>query len=432
MKRLRTLLALAALLAPPLAHAQLGVPQVQLPLPSQIGPLDTSRLREPLRIPFETVRDVSRLRLDTVAGLLKRHPDVLEADPRGEPAVRREILAFAPSPAGLAAAASLGMAVLRETSFGDGPEKSVVLGAPASLTTAQALERLRALDPDGIYDFNHIYTGSGATGPDDAPSAAGPASPAPDTVRVGLVDSGVDTGHAALRSARVQRWGCKGEPKPAQHGTAVAALMVGQAQRFRGVNPRASLLAADIYCDLPTGGSADRIAGALAWMSRERVGVVNMSIVGPPNRMLEQVVKLMIRRGHLIVAAVGNDGPAAPPLYPASYPGVVGVTAVDKRGRTLPEAARGAQVMFAAPGSNMVSADAGNGGFRQVRGTSFAAPIVAAMLAADAQSPDPVRAKAALARLAAQARREPGGGISNALGYGIVGTDYRVDPGRFR
>lgn len=430
MKQFRILAAFGALLLTAQAHAQLGLPRVQLPLPSQVGPIDTRPLRGTLQAPLDAVRDVANLRLDTVTGLLRRHRDVLEADPRGEPVVRREILAFAPSPAGLAAAASLGLSVLRETPLGDGGEKMVVFGAPASLATAAALERLRALDPEGTYDFNHLYTGSGSAGA-PAGAQAAPAPAASGSPRIGLVDSGVDTSHVALREARVQRWGCNDQPKPAQHGTAVAALMVGQAQRFRGVAPGGRLYAADIYCDSATGGSADKIAAALAWMSRERIGVVNMSIVGPPNQLLEQMVKLMVRRGHLLVAAVGNDGPAAPPLYPASYPGVVGVTAVDRRGKPLPEAARGPQVMFAAPGSNMVSADVETAGFRQVRGTSFAAPIVAAMLAADAGAPDPLIAKAALARLAARAQKD-GGGVSNALGYGVVGADYRIDPVRFR
>src|SRR5256885_5630000 len=51
----------------------------------------------------------------------------------------------------------------------------------------------------------------------------------------------------------------------------------------------------------------------------------------------------VLARGHLVVAAVGNDGPAAPPLYPAAWPGVVGVTAVDARQQVLGEALRGAR-----------------------------------------------------------------------------------------
>jgi subtilisin family serine protease len=105
----------------------------------------------------------------------------------------------------------------------------------------------------------------------------------------------------------------------------------------------------------------------------------------------------MVARGHLLVAAVGNDGPAAPPLYPASYPGVVGVTGVDRQGRPLPEAAQGPQVMFAAPGSQMVSAAPGRPPYRQVRGTSFAAPLVAALLSTRLPQPDRQGAAQAIA-----------------------------------
>jgi subtilisin family serine protease len=138
----------------------------------------------------------------------------------------------------------------------------------------------------------------------------------------------------------------------------------------------------------------------------------------------------MVRRGHLLVAAVGNDGPAAPPLYPASYPGVVGVSAVDGRGRILPEAARGPQVLFAAPGSNMVSAALGAPPYRPVRGTSFAAPIVAAMLAGGLARPDPAAARAAIAALAHRAG--DGKTLSNERGYGVVGESFRADPNSFR
>jgi hypothetical protein len=49
-------------------------------------------------------------------------------------------------------------------------------------------------------------------------------------------------------------------------------------------------------------GDAGRLQGA----------VVNISLVGPDNMLLRQLVRQMIARGHIIVAAVGNDGPAAP------------------------------------------------------------------------------------------------------------------------
>lgn len=410
------------------AHAQLRLPSVNLPVPQGVGTLAGDALRE-TGSRLGSVRELPVLRdvrLEQVATLLRRHRDVLEADPRGAPAVRREILAWSPSKAGLAAAQAAGLSVLRETRLDGLDEVMVVLGVPEQANTATVLEQLRALDPDGSYDFNHIYTGGGGAGEPAAPRAAGDAARAGGNISVGLVDSGVDAGHDVFRGVPIRRWGCDDTPRPDPHGTAVAALMVGQSKAFRGVAPRASLFAADIYCASGTGGSAERITGALAWLAREKVGVINMSIVGPSNQTLQRAVGAMVRRGHLLVAAVGNDGPAAPPLYPASYPGVVGVSAVDKRGRVLPEAGRGPQVMFAAPGNNMVSAAVGEPAFRQVRGTSFAAPIVATMLAGSLSHPDPSGASQALAALAKQAAKTDG----DATGLGIVGQQFRIDPSR--
>jgi hypothetical protein len=430
--------ALACSLAAGTAGAQLRLPQVQLPqlpqVPLQDG-LDANVVREPGRRLLQRVDvvDLRALRLNQIGDLLKRHRDALEADPRGEPVVRHEILAWSPSPAGIAAATSAGLIVVNN----GGDEAVTVLRVPDGADTAAMLERLRAADPDGVYDFNHIYTGS-ASAPETraqaAPSEAPSAAPAgkPGAVRVGLVDGGIARDHEVFRDAAIVPWGCDGASHPDPHGTAVAALMIGRSSRFNGVAPDASLYAADIYCDSATGGSASRIAGALAWLAREQIPVVNISLVGPPNRILEQVVKRMVHRGHLLVAAVGNDGPAAPPLYPASYPGVVGVSGVDVKGRPLPEAARGPQVMFAAPGNQMVSAAIGAPPYRTVRGTSFASPIVAALLAGALDRPGVEAAGRALAAVAKTASGVAAGTISNETGYGVVGAAFRTDPSAFR
>ena len=84
--------------------------------------------------------------------------------------------------------------------------------------------------------------------------------------------------------------------------------------------------------------------------------MINISLVGPANGLLEQVIHIVTARGHIVVAAVGNDGPSAPPLYPAAYPEVVAVTGVDSHQRVLIEACRGKHVDFAAPGADMAAA----------------------------------------------------------------------------
>ena len=431
-------LALTLALGSASAQAQLRVPSLNLPLPDRIGPLDAGQLRSrgERLLGSADLTNLGELRLGQVGRLLRLHRDVLEADPRGEPIVRREILAWAPGPTGLAAARKAGMEVVREQAL-DELGAVVVLRVPDGADIAAELEKLRALDPEGSYDFNHIYTGSAALPLDagaqaGAPVRARPGAKPASAAKIGLVDSGVDSGHPVFRDASIRRWGCGGTARPAPHGTAVAALMVGDAAPFRGVAPSALLYAADIYCDSATGGSADKIAGALAWLASEQVGVINMSLVGPPNILLERVVAAMVRRGHVLVAAVGNDGPAAPPLYPASYRGVVGVTGVDKRGRTLPEAARGPQVMFAAPGNQVVSASIGSPPYRTMRGTSFAAPIVAAMLAPSVPAPSAVAARSAIDALAKQATGAQPNTVSNETGYGVVGMAFRNDPSAFR
>jgi subtilisin family serine protease len=140
--------------------------------------------------------------------------------------------------------------------------------------------------------------------------------------------------------------------------------------------------------------------------------VINVSLVGPSNRLLERAIKAVQARGIEIVAAVGNDGPAAPPQYPASYAGVIAITGVDAKGRALPEAGKATHLDFAAPGADMAAALPGQG-YARVRGTSFAAPLAAARLLL-AGSP---------ARLASEARRGKG-----RVGRGIVCGDCRVDP----
>jgi len=144
------------------AHAQLHLPSLNLPLPQRLGGFDPDPLRERAGGLLGRARlpDLGTLRLDQAARLLRLHPDALEADPRGEPAVRREIVAWSPTPAALEAAAAAGLTVLRTQQLEGLDETLVVLRVPDGSATAAVLERLRKLDPSGAYDFNHVYTGS--------------------------------------------------------------------------------------------------------------------------------------------------------------------------------------------------------------------------------------------------------------------------------
>jgi subtilisin family serine protease len=411
--------------AVPTAQAQLRLPGLpSVPAPPTPPVLPAPRLPE-LVSPSAALQT---LRADAIRALLREHAGVLEADPAGEPIVRGELVLLAPTPAALAAARAQGFRVLRELAIDALELRSVVLAPPEGLGTADALARLRAIDASLEADFLHVYTRSGEAVA--GASSSGAPSAAVGARRVGLIDSGIDRTHPALRAAELRTWGCEGAAVPSPHGTAVASLLVGRDAPFAGVLPRAALLAADVYCGRPRGGSVEQIALALAWLAREQVGVINISLVGPPNRLLELAVRQAAVRGHLIVAAVGNDGPAAPPLYPASYAEVVGVTGVAPSRRVLPEAAQGPQVAFAAPGSELAVAQPGSPAYAVARGTSFAAPLVAGLLAEALPAPDPRAAGAALVALGRRAEDLGAPGRDWVFGWGLVAERARVAPER--
>ena len=106
---------------------------------------------------------------------------------------------------------------------------------------------------------------------------------------------------------------------------------------------------------------------------------------------------------------------------------MVGVTAVNAARRALPEAAQGPQVMFAAPGTDLAVAQAG-GAYTRARGTSFAAPIVAGLLAESLRSPDPAAAAAALARMTSDAIDLGAPGRDPVYGLGLLGEHALVAP----
>jgi hypothetical protein len=424
----RMTLALVLSLAGAAVHAQLGLPGVRVPLP--LPQVTTAVNRTLVGVDSQlNANPLQAARTLQVSNLIRRNRATLEADPTGAAILRNQIVALSPSDADLALAQTAGFSVLGVRTLDGLDARVVILQVPQGLSTARALLRLRALLPADQFDFNHVYSESGAAaGAGDAaeaaPSAANP--PIPALSRLGLIDGGIDGAHPVFRDLTIHRHGCGSVPIPSTHGTAVASLMVGRSADFHGAAPGAELYAGDVFCGLATGGSVDAVAEALAWLVHERVAVINVSLVGPPNVILEAVVRSVISRGFIIVAAVGNDGPAAPPLYPASYPGVVGVTAVDGHRHVLVEAARGPQVRFAAPGADMVAAKSPQG-FDAVRGTSFAAPLVACMLAAELRDPDPVAAARAISALASRAVDLGAHGLDPVYGYGLVAADLGPD-----
>jgi len=124
-----------------------------------------------------------------------------------------------------------------------------------------------------------------------------------------------------------------------------------------------------------------QLVQALDWLASEGVSVINMSLAGPANDVLHRAIEFALDEGIVLVAAAGNNGPASDPRFPAAYPGVIAVTAIDQNNRAYLRAVRGDHLDFSAPGVNVRVADIGGApSFRMASGTSFAAPFVAALV----------------------------------------------------
>jgi hypothetical protein len=354
-----------------------------------------------------TLADLRKMRLKA---LISENRDVLEADERGQP-VRRGVLVVAdPDPASLQLAARAGFAFSGQDLEPSLGLRVVMLAVPRGMKTREAMKRLHAAAPRLQVDYDHVYEPAGA-GLLPLTGALASVAGAGNGRVIGMIDGGVAS-HPSLAGASIEQNGFAGPPKPTGHGTAVASLLVGSQGPFRGAASGARLYVADVYGGSRAAGSASAIVRAVGWLASHRPQVINISLVGPQNAIVARAIDAVQRRGIRVVAAVGNDGPAAPPQYPASYPGVMAITAVDARGRALPEAGKATHLDFAAPGADMAAALPGRG-YAKVRGTSFASPLAAARLAL-AGSPQ---------RLAVEAR--PGNG---RVGRGIVCGDCRVDP----
>jgi minor extracellular protease Epr len=355
------------------------------------------------------VRALADARLDRLRGLVRANPDALEMTQLG-PAVRGEILAVDPSQATLDAAAKAGFAVLRDETIEGLGIRSVTLKAPRGLSVERATARLRRLAPGGEFAPNHLHLQSGSEG-ESHPAGAELARGGGGAAAIGIIDGGV-AAHPSLGGVE-QRGFVAGAPAPSAHGTAIASLAIGQGS-VRGAAPGAGAIVADVYGRDPKGGNAVAIARALGFLVERRVQVVAMSLVGPPNPLVAKAIGRAMASGIHVVAAVGNDGPAAPPAFPASYKGVIAVTGVDGRKRPLIEAGRSLHLDFAAPGADMAAAAPG-GGLRPVRGTSYAVPLVAGRLA-----------RASLPALRAEAQDLGPKGPDKYYGRGLVCGECRT------
>jgi hypothetical protein len=323
------------------------------------------------------------------------------------------------------AAQSMGLGIKRRTPLGNLGLVVSVLRVPKGTTVADALSQLRQSMPNAWMDANHRYqlqAGKEARYASQA-IAWNPRAGCGAGLHIGLIDTAIDDTHPLLKGrAIVQRSflasGIVDAPK--DHGTATASILVADAPT--GLMPEVQLHAAAVFRsrnNKEVDTTAEWVVSALDWLVGEKVEVINLSLGGSRNLLVEAAVQRVLERGIVIVAAAGNGGADAAPIYPAAQPGVIAVTAIDANLKAYDRANRGEYLSYAAPGVDVwVAAPGGDGVY--ATGTSYAAPFVTAVIA-EAKWSEPGIDRAALDTLLQSKAKDLGApGRDKVYGWGLI------------
>ncbi|WP_254666173.1 type VII secretion-associated serine protease mycosin [Streptomyces sp. WMMB 322] len=272
-------------------------------------------------------------------------------------------------------------------------------------------------------------------------------------VTVAVLDTGVDPGHpdldGSVRKGRdfIRMGAEKGDRTWARHGTAMAGIIAGHGHGrggklgVLGVAPEAKILPVRVLLEdsdpkrkRARNARASALADGIRWAADKGADVINLSLgddsrSAHPEPREDAAVRYAQRRGSVVVASAGNGGEEGDHVsYPAAYPGVIAVTAVDRRGARASFSTRRWYATVAAPGKGVLIADPDRR-YYEGWGTSAASAFVSGAVAlVRAAHPDlsPAQIKELISDTA---RHTPEGGRSDALGTGVVDPAAAIEMG---
>ncbi|MEQ1688226.1 MAG: S8 family serine peptidase [Sphingopyxis sp.] len=314
------------------------------------------------------------------------HPDY---DEQRFPIVHDEVIGLDLSEHALALVTAQGFAVIDTTRLASLHSEVTRFKVPTGMRVIEAAALLRQIDPHATVAPAHYYVSPASRR--ESRRTRGPVNHSMSVrrtirLRIGMIDSSVDPHPMLSATSITRRQFGSNVIDPAGHGTAVASVLAQ--------NGATEILAANVF----RGGdgrqftTSDAIIRGLDWLIGQRVPVINISLAGPRNAVLDTLFARALANGHVIVAAAGNGGPTAPPAYPAALDGVVAVTAVDAQHRVYRYANRGDYIRVSALGV-AISAAAPRNMQANYSGTSFAAPLVAAIIARCASDVAPANSR---------------------------------------
>ena len=198
---------------------------------------------------------------------------------------------------------------------------------------------------------------------------------------VAVVDTGVDPNHPNLKDRVIptkintSTSGTRNDSADdAGHGTNVAGIIADCTLGNIYIKPYKVL-------DLYGNGTTISVAAGINCAVKDKVNVINVSAgFEEDSEVLREAVKNAEHNDITVVSSAGNDGTDTL-YYPASYSSVLKIAAINENNVIANFSTFGNDIDFAAPGVNIMTTGLNNT-YVTVKGTSFAAPFVSAVVAA--------------------------------------------------
>ncbi|WP_326664144.1 type VII secretion-associated serine protease mycosin [Streptomyces sp. NBC_00385] len=272
-------------------------------------------------------------------------------------------------------------------------------------------------------------------------------------ITVAVVDTGVDgslpdlTGQVLPGKDMIGFGAGRGDRSWARHGTAMAGIIAGRGhgsgdgEGVIGIAPEAKILPVRVILEASdparakarkTRGTA--LADGIRWAADHGADVINLSLgddseSAHPEPGEDAAVQYALKKGAVVVASSGNGGAKGDHIsYPAAYPGVIAVAAVDRYGTHASFSTRRWYATVSAPGVGIV-VPAPDRKYYVEWGTSAASAFVSGAVAL-VRAAHPGLTPAQIKKLLTDtARSSPSGGRDDARGYGIVDPAAAIKQG---
>jgi len=255
-------------------------------------------------------------------------------------------------------------------------------------------------------------------------------------VTIAVIDTGVDYLHPDLKGRIAHKKDVTGDGSFHHdlHGTALAGIIAAQCKNGLGIcglAPGAVIVAIKACRPIAEGKIAAMttsfwLAEGLDYAILQKVRVINLSLGGPKDPLIAELVKEAFSQGIIIVAAAGDKGLTTYPPYPAALTEVIAVAAVDIKGKPYAEGIKGDFITLCAPGVDIMTTQPGDK-YNFCTGTSMAAAYVTGAVALLLQKHPNLKPKEVCSLLENSAKDCGPPGRDKEFGWGLVDLKRLLD-----